>query len=99
MANRNKNFDELIAKNMQDYEYSQSYLLVQIEEHGESVQDALILAIEATGLSTYAKNNGFSIQSVSDFVHKKRECKVATIDKFMKPFGLKIKMEIEKIAG
>ena len=98
MANRHKNFDVMVAKSMEDPKYAQCFLLVQIEEHGETIQDALILAIEATGLATYAKNNGFTIQSVSDFVHKKRECKVATFDKFMKPFGLKIKLEIEKIA-
>ena len=98
MANRNKNFNEMLAKEMEDFEFAQGFLLVQIEEHGETIQDALIVAIEAVGLSSFAKNNNFSIQSVSDFVHKKRECKIATIDKFLEPFGLRVKLDIEKVA-
>ena len=98
MANRNRNFNELVAKQMKDLEFAQGFLLANIEEHGDSVQDALIAAIEATGLSAYADKNGFSIQSVSDFVHKRRECKVGTIDKFLKPFGFKVRLDIEKVA-
>jgi len=88
----------MLAKDMEDFEFAQEYLLAQIEEHEETIQDALIAAIEATGLSVFAKQNSFNMQSVSNFVHKKRECKVATIDKFLKPFGLKVKLDIEKVA-
>lgn len=98
MANRNKNFDEMLAKEMEDFEFARGYLLAQIDEHGEPVQDAVIASIEAMGLACFAKKYGFSMQSVSDFVNKKRSCKVATIDKFLKPFGLKVKLDVEKVA-
>ncbi len=98
MANRNKNFDEDLAKQMQDSGFSQSFLIANIEEHGDSIQDALRASIEAFGLSAFAKKHDFSIQVVSDFVHKRREFKVASLDKFLNPFGLKIRLKLEKVA-
>ena len=73
MANRNKNFDEDVAKLMQKPSFAQSFLIANIEEHGDSIQDALRASIEAYGLSLFAKNHGFRVQTVSDFVHRRRE--------------------------
>jgi|GEM_PF-3065541 len=73
----------------------------QVTAYGETTSFGSSLDnrhVEVTGLSVFATQNNFSIQSVSDFVHKRRECKVSTIDKSLKPFGLEIKLDIEKVA-
>jgi len=99
MANRNKNFNEMLAKEMQDFEFAQGYLLDLLNEHDLPLQDAVIESIEAMGLSAYAARSGLSIQYVSDFVNKRRDYKVEVIDKFLRPFGLKVKLDVEKVAS
>jgi len=99
MANRNKNFNETLAKEMLDFEFAQGFLLTLLSEHDLPVQDAVIESIEAMGLSTYAEKSGLSIQYVSDFVNKRREYKVEIIDKFLRPFGLRVKLDVEKVAS
>lgn len=42
MAKRNKNFNEVLANQMKDFEFAQGYLLTHIEEHEDRLQDALI---------------------------------------------------------
>lgn len=97
MANRNKNFDETVAKKMQNFEFSQSFILALINDHELPIQDALIESIEAIGLSEFAEKCGYSIQYVSDFVNRRKDYKVEVIDKFLQPFGLKIKLDVEKV--
>ena len=98
MANRNKNFNETLSSEMEDFEFAQGFLLNLIHEHGLNIQDALISAIEASGLSKFAERNDFSIQAVSDFVHRRRDYKIAVVDKYLRAFGLKVKLGVEKVA-
>ena len=98
MANRNINYDRVIAKKMQNSEFAQSFILTLINHHELSIQDALIDSIEAMGLTEFAEKSGYSIQYVSDFVNRRRDYKVEVMDKFLQPFGLRIKLDVEKVA-
>jgi hypothetical protein len=98
MANRNRNFDEAIAKKMESSDFAQSFLLELMSEHGLSLVDALVESISAMGLSSYAERSDLSIQYVSDFVNGRKKSKVEIIDKFLRPFGLRVKLDVEKVA-
>ena len=98
MANRHKDFDELVASQFEDMEFSQAYIMNLINEEGMGLEDALRETIISMGLQVFADKAGISIQYVSDFVKKRRTFTTDTMDKYLyKAFNLKIKISVESI--
>lgn len=81
-----------MAKKFEDLNYAQEYLLNIVQSKGLSIDDALREAIRAMSLQTFAKKSRLSVQSVSDFVTKKKEWSADKIEKkIMKVFRLEIR--------
>ena len=59
MANRNKSYDEVIAKKFENLEYAQGYLLNIVESEGLAIDKALREVIKAMGLQNFSKNQDF----------------------------------------
>ena len=98
MANRHKDFNELLASKFQDFEFSQSYIMNLINNEELSLEEALRETIVSMGLRAFADKAGLSIQYVSDFVNKRRRFSTETIDKYLqKVFALKIKVRVESV--
>ena len=98
MANRNVNYDEYLAEEMKDPEFAQGYLLSCIEDHGDSVEEALKRAIEAMTPSYFAKCAGIRLDSISKLLRGERKLKLDTLDKYLEVFSLKVKITLEKAA-
>ena len=93
MANRNKSYDEVLAKKFEDPEYARNYLLHITEEEGASLEDALREVIKAMGLKNFSQKSELSIQAVSDFVHERQAWSTnKTIRHLEEVFGLKVKL-------
>ena len=65
MANRNKSYDEVLAKKFENRDYAKGYLLNIVESEGLSVDEALRETIKAMGLQSFSDKSGLSIQAVS----------------------------------
>lgn len=96
MANRNKSYDEVMAKKFENLEYAQGYLLEIVSNEGLTVDDALRETIKAMGLQNFAEKSELSIQGVSDFVAKRQKWSSDKLTKIIgKVFNLKVKLTIE----
>ncbi len=96
MANRHRDFDELVAAQFEDAEFAQAYITNLINEESMELDEALRETIVSMGLQTFADKADISIQYVSDFVKKRKNFSTESIDKYLrKAFGLRVKMSVE----
>ena len=96
MANRNKSYDEVLAKKFENLEYAKKYLLNIIDKEKLSVDDALCETIKAMGLQSFAEKSGLAIQAVSDFVNQRQKWSTDKITKHIEEvFRLKVKLSLE----
>ena len=96
MANRHKDFNELVASQFDDLEFSQIYIMNLINEENLPLDQALKETIKSMGLQTFANKAEISIQYVSDFISGRKKLSTDTIDKYLqKVFSLKIKISVE----
>ena len=98
MANRHKDFNELIASQFKDINFAQTYMIHLINEENMNPEDALREAIVSMGLQSFADKASISVQYVSDFIKKRKKFSIVSIDKYLqKVFNLKIKMSVESV--
>ena len=96
MANRNKSYDEILAKKFENLEYAQLYILNIIENEHASISEALIETIKAMGLKAFANRSKLSIQAVSDFVAQRQRWSTDKLAKHIEDaFRLKMKLSLE----
>ncbi len=96
MANRNKSYDEVLAKKFENLEYAQGYLLNIMKNERVSIHKALQETIKAMGLQSFANRSGLSIQSVSDFVKKRQKWSTDKLAKHIKKvFRLNVIVSLE----
>ena len=100
MANRHKDFNELVAQEFEDLGFAQAYITNLINNEGLSLEEALREAIKSMGLQAFAEKAEISISYVSDFVNKRRKWSTDNLVKYIEQvFGLKIKMSVETPKG
>ena len=98
MANRHKDFNELVASQFEDTEFAQVYIMNLINNEEISLEDALRETVIAMGLQVFSNKAGLSIQYVSDFVNKRKKFSTESIDKYLqKVFGLRVKISVEAV--
>jgi len=96
MANRNKSYDEVLAKKFENRDYAKGYLLNIVESEGLSVEEALRETIKAMGLQSFSDKSELSIQAVSDFVSKRQKWSTDKLTKHIaEVFNLKVKLALE----
>ncbi len=96
MANRHKDFDELVASQFSDIEFAQIYIMNLINGEGMSLEDALKETIISMGLQAFAKKANVSVQHISDFINERKKLSTDSIEKYLqKVFGLKVRMQVE----
>jgi hypothetical protein len=97
MANRNKDYDEILAKKFDNLKYAQTYLLHIVESESLSVTEALRETIKAMGLKRFAVKSELSIQAVSGFVNQRQSWSTDKIAKHIfQVFKLKTRLVLEK---
>ncbi len=96
MANRNKNFNALVAKEFNDLSFAQSYITHLINSENLSLEEALRESIKSMGLQAFATRAGVSISYVSDFVHGRRQWSTDSLIKHTEHvFKLKAKILLD----
>lgn len=94
---RNSTYDADLSAKLQDRVFAQGFLLTLMEgEEGLSLEEALRTSIQSMGVKEFCASTQMRIQNVSDFLKKKRKLKPESYDAFLKPFGLRVRMVVEK---
>ena len=98
MSNRNKDYNEVLARKFNDLEYAQSYLFNIVESENLPLHDALKESIKAMGLQSFAEKSGLSIQTVSDFVSQRQEWSTDKVIKHIEEvFKLRVTFSLDSL--
>lgn len=94
---RSDTYDQNFSRRMKNKKFAQEYILSLIEDEPMTVEEALRFTIQRMGTSDFALFVGDIVQSVDKFIKGNRKLKPETLDRYLRPFGLKIKISIEKL--
>ena len=82
---------------MEDIGFAQGYILDLMEgEDGFSLEEALRTTIRQMGVKEFCERTQMRKQNVNDFLTEQRNLKGETLDTFLKPFGLRTRIVVEK---
>ena len=96
---RTIDFDEVLASQLSDYEFRKEYLLTLMEgdeEDSMEVHEALIHVAKKMGVTEFSELVKMNRVAVSRFISLGSRPKVSTLEKMLKPFGLKIRLTVEE---
>ena len=96
MSSKSKPYDKLIAEHMRDQEFAKGVVLHSLE-CGDSIEEALRLAIRSMGIKEFANKSGISTQRVSAFVAGQRSLELNNLVNGLSVFGLKLSV-VDKVA-
>jgi len=97
---RNNAYDDDLAKEMQDSEFAQQYLLNLVDDVDEpmTVEEALRMAIPRMGVAEFSSKTNKSKSDVDKFLRGERNLKPETLNEYLVPFNLRVKVTLEKVA-
>ena len=94
---RSRSFDAYLSKQLENIAFAQGYILDLMEgEDGLSLEEALRTTIRQMGVKEFCERAQMRKQNVNDFLTEQRNLKRETIDAFLKPFGLRTRIIVEK---
>jgi DNA-binding phage protein len=89
MARRSKDWNEGLAEDLQDPAFAREFLAAAVED-GVPLQQALGKIIRATGVKEFAATIDMPSSNVLRAIHPRHNPTQATLDRLLKPFGLRI---------
>jgi DNA-binding phage protein len=89
MARRSKDWDEGLAEDLQDPGFAREFLTAAVED-GVPLKTALAKVIRATGVKEFAEAVGIPSPNVLRAIHPKHNPTQETLERLLKPFGLRI---------
>ena len=95
---RKGEFDRDLARDLKDPKSAQVFLLGLFEEEEFTVEKVMKIFINSMGITEFAKAVGEKKSNVSSFINGRRKLKEETLNKYLKPFKLKIVTKIQKVA-
>lgn len=89
MARRSKDWSEGLAEDLQDTDFAREFLTAAVED-GVSLKDALAKVIRAKGVKEFAELVGMASPNVLRAIHPKHNPTQETLERLLRPFGLRI---------
>lgn len=89
MARRSKDWNEGLAEDLQNPEFVRQFLTAAIED-GVPLKVALGKVIRAAGVKEFAQNAQMPSSNVLRAIHPKHNPTQETLERLLKPFGLRI---------
>jgi hypothetical protein len=94
---RNSSFDQDLSIKLRDRKYAQGFILTLMEgEEGLTLEDALRVGIQSMGVKEFCLKTKTRMQNVNEFLKKRRKPKPESLEVFLKPFGLKLRLAVER---
>ena len=99
MVKRSKDWNEGLAEDLQDPEFARQFLTAAVED-GVPLQIALGKVIRAAGVKEFAERAGMPSPNVLRAIHLRHNPTQETLERLLKPFGLRIGLaEIKRGSG
>ena len=97
---RAANYDLIISKKLKTSKaYRKGFLEALMEgEEGLSLEEALRVTADSMGIKEFAQLTQEASSNIVDFLKGRRHPKQSTLDKYLKPFGLKTVLQVIKAA-
>jgi DNA-binding phage protein len=89
MARRSEDWNEGLAEDLQDPAFAREFLAAAIDE-GVPLKTALAKVVRATGVKEFAETVGMPSPNVLRAIHPKHNPTLETLERLLKPFGLRI---------
>jgi DNA-binding phage protein len=89
MARRSKDWNEGLAEDLQDPAFARAFLTAAVED-GVPLQQALGKIIRSTGVKEFAATVEMPSSNVLRAIHPRHNPTQETLDRLLKPFGLRI---------
>ena len=89
MARRSSDWNEGLAEDLQDPECARQFLSAAVEE-GVPLKAALAKVIRATGVKEFSERIGIPSPNVLRAINPKHNPTQETLERLLKPFGLRI---------
>lgn len=89
MSRRSQSWNEGLAKDLKNPEFAKNFLMASLEE-GLSPQQALRKVILIYGLKEFSKKVKIPSPNISRALNPKHNPTLETLNKLLKPFGLKL---------
>ena len=89
MARRSRDWNEGLADDLQDPEFARQFLTSAVEE-GVPLKIALAKVIRATGVKEFSQSVGMPSPNVLRAINPKHNPTQETLERLLKPFGLRI---------
>jgi DNA-binding phage protein len=87
MTRRSKDWNEGLAKDLQNMDFSREFLLASLEE-GVSIQATLGKVIRAMGIKEFSKKTKIAGPNIVRAINPKYNPTHETLNRLLKPFGL-----------
>ena len=89
MARRSRDWNEGLARDLQDPAFVREFLLAAVED-GAPVQQALGKVIRAMGVKEYSERTGIASPNVLRAINPRHNPTQATLNRLLRPFGLRL---------
>jgi DNA-binding phage protein len=89
MTKRSRDWNEGLAEDLQDPEFARQFLTAAVEE-GVPLKLALAKVIRATGVKEFSETVGMPSPNVLRAINPKHNPTQETLERLLKPFGLRI---------
>jgi DNA-binding phage protein len=89
MARRSRDWNEGLADDLQDPEFAREFLTAAVED-GVPLKIALAKVIRATGVKEFSQSIGMPSPNVLRAINPKHNPTQETLERLLKPFGLRI---------
>jgi DNA-binding phage protein len=89
MPRRSHEWNEELSEYLQDREFAQEFLTEAVDK-GMPLKAALAKVIRATGVKEFAERAGMVSPNVLRAIHPKHNPTQETLERLLKPFGLRI---------
>jgi probable addiction module antidote protein len=91
MAKRSKNWNEGLARDLQDTTFAREFLIAAIDE-GIPVQEALGKVVRAMGVKEYANKVGMAPSNLQRAITPRHNPTQATLNRLLEPLGLRLSL-------
>lgn len=91
MARRSKDWNEGLAEDLKNPAFAREFLLAAIEE-GIALNQALGKVIRAIGVKEFSLKTGMASPNLLRAIHPRHNPTQETINRLLKPFGLRLSL-------
>ncbi len=91
MARRSKDWNEGLARDLQDREFAREFVLAAVED-GVAVQVALGKVIRAIGVKEYAEQTGMAGPNILRAINPRHNPTQATLNRLLQPLDLRLSL-------